>query len=736
MDSSDSNNHNQKFDLARNKTRNTSNNINNDDTMNGNSLPLSNRSTSERLRLAQELESRLFQSPNDRKNRVQLCEHLSDVILSSPSTALEEDCLGRLWRGCFYPRIQELRSRIGKENRKQGNATMFEESLKVFLEEAIKLYEYLESRLKKRLGQEEGEDCLVPCLYRLYIHLGDLLRYSSANHSEVEKTYLKASKLSPGRGNPYNQLAVVAQQHVYPRTCIALYWYARSLLAAVEPFETSRSNLTRLFNFNKTWLTTHGSDQDMMRRFMADFVDFHSNFFLSTLLDKNLDEEFLKTTASPLFENTFSTLLKEQLLSDGLLVKMVAIFIFSTVYKNYKTLSFDSMMIFGTCISSQLRASITIMSNISESAPNIRMMVPLIMLCEWVNTLDRELDSSSFTDFCESLVLLGNSLYCNTPSKLLAENSSKVLWFDRDFEGFSPLHPVPKKGDKKLHGYLTPKQAVEVLGIEKHTLPKVSNDNSVKIGRFLGILQKLSQKKNSLLWDPLAKRFSIRQSSTGIDISAAAPSLSPVGPVAMEDDDCDDEIVYTGAEAAVPTVNAKSPVVIKPPPGFSQTPPPDAGFIPPVKPMLDTHLGVIGGSPLIAQPALASAVLPPPPPPGFDLPFTSNPFVTSTAVKPNPPPGFQPKISVGSEKAMKNEENMFLNNPLRDPLPSFPPLSSSFPFFGTTLPSYIGNKDTNEATTLGNNSSSVWSQQQSLNFDASFGSAPQPPPATKNPFFM
>jgi len=705
-----------------------------------NATPLSNLSVQERLHLAEELESRLRQSSNNKDNvrniRVQLCEHLSDIILSHPDIALKEDCLGRLWHGCFYQRIQELRGLISKEKKKEnGNAGMYEESLKVFLDEAIKLYEFLDKRLKSLLTHEDKEDGLVPCLYRLYIHLGDLLRYSNANHTEVEKTYLKASKLSPGRGNPYNQLAVVAQQHVYPRTCIALYWYARALLASVEPFQTSRSNLTRLFTFNKTCIESHPLEQDKMRRFMADFIDFHS-IFLTDKMDKQQDPDFLKNKTLPLFQNTFSSLLEEQSLSDGLLVKMSAIFIFSTLYKGYKKLSFDSMIIFAKCIASQLRSSVSKFSNVTESTPSIRMIVPLILLCEWVNTLN-VVDSSEFDDFCESLASLANCLYCNIPEKLLGDPSSKLLWIDQDFEGFSPLHPYVKGRNKNLDGFLSPKQAAEVLGIDKNFPPKTCNDNSLKIGRFLRILRSIAQKNNPLLWDPSIKRFST-QSSTGIDITAVAPSFSPaaplVAPTAIDEDDCDDEIVYMGAETSFHTSETKVvPMAIKPPPGFSRTPPPpDTGFILPIKSLSDNappH-GVIGGSPLIGK-STSIGVLPPPPPPGFDQPLTSNPFV-NTGVKLFPPPGFHQKIELGKPD-FPNKEETFLGNRLGFALPPFPAEAPSFPFPAMNYTTFLNNNNISETTKSGNTPSSEWPHQQSLNFDAC---NLQPPPATKNPFFM
>ncbi len=123
---------------------------------------------------------------------------------------------------------------------------------------------------------------IVPSLFRIYIHLGDLHRYSSS-YNAAEKAYLKASNLAPGKGNPYNQLAVCNQINETsttvsatgtggggngngsssssstkstgnPLPAVALYWYCRSLLASHEAFITSKSNLDRLFQANKKWI--------------------------------------------------------------------------------------------------------------------------------------------------------------------------------------------------------------------------------------------------------------------------------------------------------------------------------------------------------------------------------------------------------------------------------------------------------------------------------------------------
>ena len=109
---------------------------------------------------------------------------------------------------------------------------------------------------------------VVPNIYKFLLYLGDIYRYVG-DLDDATTCYAKAIRLAPGRGNPYNQLAVVAQlsdqtaQHTArPLTAVALYWYARSLLAVDEPFGTSKSNVERLFAMNREWVEKNACASD------------------------------------------------------------------------------------------------------------------------------------------------------------------------------------------------------------------------------------------------------------------------------------------------------------------------------------------------------------------------------------------------------------------------------------------------------------------------------------------
>lgn len=338
--------------------------------------------------------------------RLQLCGVLSDVILVDCMLADSSDAIGRLWKICFYTRINQLRSCITREKSRakkrqaagagsEADAAKkmvvdLEKQLKKFLMEAIQLYKYLIERYVKELmplsqsqmsspgemtqqQEEERSFVVISSLFRMHIHLGDLYRYS-ASYNEAEKCYLQSAKLAPGTGNPFNQLAVVAQQSHDAMSAVALYYYARSLMATRSPFETSRPNLERLFQSNRKWLDDHSREDEtthsrgivsvanvagkggnttnsakakksqagewhrkeriaVNRKALARMVDLQWAFYRGVSLDgadDRVDLDGLKKKMSSLDE-TLTNLIGNASLGESLLFKLVSILAFSTL---------------------------------------------------------------------------------------------------------------------------------------------------------------------------------------------------------------------------------------------------------------------------------------------------------------------------------------------------------------------------------------------------------------------
>lgn len=449
------------------------------------------------------------------KTRFELCELLSDIILSDPMFAMRKDISSRLWRGCFYGRIGELRERIGKERNRLKRALTkekaqehekvvaeLEKNLKVFLDEAVVLYDYLINKYqgmllppdsqsqslsqqssssgnssdfstqkrKKRgtadrktnlksvlpIGTSVAEHSVpsgvIPTLHRLLIHLGDLHRYAFAFH-DAEVAYLKTSKLAPGKGNPYNQLAVVAQlkDSSQPMTAVALYWYARSLLAVHDPFVTSRANVGRLFGMNKQWLDKQdGIDDDLSiksvstdgtgsrksqleqakaaksvasRLFLSKFVDLHWDFFRGVRTSdnssskRNSDEVLVRMSS---IIDTFASLLSVSAFGDALLCKMVGINAFSVEIagsseeqkkSNFCMISRMLAKAFTLAHGAALANKIEIFvsrfgkdqakkaskladergqQKLRQGFPSVRFLSPLLLLCEYVATWNND----------------------------------------------------------------------------------------------------------------------------------------------------------------------------------------------------------------------------------------------------------------------------------------------------------------------------------------------------------
>jgi len=431
------------------------------------------------------LEQQLNQLANTKSDeeasrlRMRLCEVVSDIILTEPQFAQRHDCVGRLWRSCFYAPIGVLRKRKAKEQRKKGpNVGRYETSLANFLKEAITLYEYLITQYKDKLviasnnssmsqaqqSQQQSQSQLddsqkpaaskdpagvVPGLFRIYIHLGDLHRYDN-NYGAAQTAYGKASKLAPGVGNPYNQLAVVAQlkDTAAPLNTVALYWYARSLMTTGEPFEIAKANLARLFQSNRDWFhkqptpataaaaaamacSTGGREimaktqrTALSRHFLSQFVDLHFSFFQG-IQDKNERITTTATTTSVSTDNAlvsdefvveqmesildlFTVLLRASAFGDALLCKMVAICAFSETYlsdtnntdataatKNAtQWLARTFTMAFGGCLAEQVLQGLAKIQDQPEKTgnpsksppPSVRLLLPLLLVAEYIET--------------------------------------------------------------------------------------------------------------------------------------------------------------------------------------------------------------------------------------------------------------------------------------------------------------------------------------------------------------
>lgn len=320
--------------------------------------------------------------------RAKLCQVFIDVIVADPVVSHSKDASRRLWHSCFYSRVSELRLELSKEKSRAKKrqvsggdvagsekiVSVVNERLKGSIKEALKLYEWLIDKMLKLLlpmsqsqatdvsensENDDYEHAVVAILYWSHLYMGDLLRYDES-YKQAEETYLKSSKLYPGNGNPFNQLAVVAQSQD-SLSAVALYYYARSMMATQAPSAMSDSNLKRLFTSNAKWLDEHAREDDsfsreifevnenegskadkkaqrdwqqkqktaMNRMALAKFVDLQWSFVKGVSLDSAVFQGVIQDMDSMM--EIFTKLINNASFSESLLCKIVAILSFATL---------------------------------------------------------------------------------------------------------------------------------------------------------------------------------------------------------------------------------------------------------------------------------------------------------------------------------------------------------------------------------------------------------------------
>lgn len=506
--------------------------------------------------------------------RMQLCEILSDILLTDPEFATKNDCIGRLWRGCFYGPIGLLRQRISREKKKKDSPNMskLNRSLNTFISEAITLYDYLVSQYHaKLLGEPGGASVspgpqqssqsesqatshslagVVPGLYRMYIHVGDLYRYDG-KYKEAQQFYGNSSKLSPGRGNPYNQIAVVAQlkDTAAPLNAVALYWYARSLLATHETFEVSKANLARLLQSNREWFHKQPPPPDDVmiegnggremvkaqrsvasRHFLSQFVDLHFSFFQGISATNNegpTDQQVVTQIQEAL--TPLAVLLRNSAFGDPLLCKMVAICAFSEAYRPNEDRLEDPTYtkylarMFTLLLGSRLaeRAAVGLakikdqpekMGNPGKAPSSVRLLLPLLLVCEYVESYpidisDASCMSETTREFCNNAIatfwqqcieVLNILKLLRAPLKINNEDwkNSGLKEFDC-LVGFTPFTSCLKDemSSSRQEGYASIEEAVQVLQLKtaKNSLTQDSatggaacvEEYKVKVARLL-----------------------------------------------------------------------------------------------------------------------------------------------------------------------------------------------------------------------------------------------------------
>jgi hypothetical protein len=440
------------------------------------------------------LEAQLAQNNKGDANKIRtpLCQILADFILTDSTAAYEHNACDRLWTTCFYARLAPLRLQLAKAKRKvsvDNNSKtkqlvqQLEESLQHFLAEATTLYMYLIDKLQDTLllsaaqssqsvtastilGAATTTDhsvftvadvCTVvslPCLYRLRVHLGDLYRYATTNNKgasqrKAEHSYQMACRIGPGHGHAYNQLAVLSSQQSQP--AIALYWYARSLLATAGPFATSHVNLERLLaahvgtnnNLTNSTSTTNDSAPPSCPEFLRQFVMAHATFIL-VRDDNDTDSNDNSDTLVDLFRAVLSNL------SESLVCKLVVIQAFSE------------------SVSDQARAlTVSLATVLAErilDKPAVRLVGPLLLASEYlVKHTDGNDDESQkllTCNFWKQMIAIWNTLQTTHAPAAVPIVGEELIEYC-NLRGYAPFESFLEQ--PLQNGYVSEEQAMELI---------------------------------------------------------------------------------------------------------------------------------------------------------------------------------------------------------------------------------------------------------------------------------
>ncbi|CAJ1955359.1 unnamed protein product [Cylindrotheca closterium] len=669
---------------------------------------------STKLKEAADLEHKLKASSDDNESvalQHSLCEVFGDILMSDPVAAKKNEISGRLWNVCFYSDISQLRSKISRAKRKKDHDDLkrLTREFKRRCEGGVALYDYLGRHFKTKLliqaDQSQTQDIgtqessvddsvegiskslegVVESFFKVYIYLGDLHRYGE-NFSKAEDCYYNAVKLAPGKGNPYNQLAVVTQTKDPKMSCNALHWYCRSILATHQAFGTSPDNLERLFVANKGYLNEHSrnpkppiympekrkSSSELVRAqqqaatksCLAHFVELLHEIIESRKPgdadDKDVDEEATRSRMSDVMAS-FESLLQATAFSDALLFKIVQICAFvceicRTTTPISKELSRDFLLMTGATLATRLNSILTRMLE-KAKAGSVRFLLPYQILCEYLRQIE-ESEGKEHDIFWKSFSEIANLVLKFSIRAKVAPNSY-VLNGDinvplkeyQQLRGYRPFNFL-YKNYAAGNPFISAEDAVDALDLnpsQEHARNSAADINTTKIARFLAICKEYADNDRFPITfsddaysfvEKVAQDEDQDEHIDGADFTGSAPEV-------CDEDDAGDVVVFRAVEEnvsdAFTSKQAQPPLAIPRNPnvaneGESETthmaPPPEvlpppAALLPPPGFTAPMH------NPVSNQ---GRNLLPPMPPQQYPHPGVYGHVVQGYHMAPTPPP--------------------------------------------------------------------------------------------------
>jgi len=463
--------------------------------------------------------------PNPEKlaeDRHSLYGLFGDLLINHhPKYALDKNITDRMW-SCTYDRILPVRLKLQNLKRKperEQERNEVTQEFKMMIDDLIDFYaalklhyvrffdpEILESQSRSHdLSQdveEMNKPSVVSILYKLLICLGDLYRYKK-NAEDAFREYELATFLSPGQGNPYNQIAVL--EITKDSSCNALYYYVRSIKASHKPFETSASNVRRLYSSNLKWLNDNnkaGVSNENHRKFLsklftAQFVELHGLLELG-VDPKNKEKSNIPTKLK--MDSIIQELehfLSKNGLSDNFLCMMVAINAFSA--SECGALAQVLVFRFGTALADRVEVNLNKQLK-AQGGNTVRCLAPLLITCDHILTFDLCEDEAFLSAeeiFWSKVCTIASKLNTTDHSLALEENSLKNQ-LPKEYQvltGFVPFeHFISKPCE-----FISFEDARNLVPKVKDIKSRVKQDNMhtayetrVKLARLLAILEEKS----------------------------------------------------------------------------------------------------------------------------------------------------------------------------------------------------------------------------------------------------
>mmetsp|Transcript_33380 Transcript_33380/g.80765 ORF Transcript_33380/g.80765 Transcript_33380/m.80765 type:complete len:794 (-) Transcript_33380:49-2430(-) len=649
---------------------------------------------SKRLEEAADLEQKLKASKKaeiSAEIQSRLCEVFGDILISDPLAAKRNNVADRLWNTCFYRNISQLRSKISRAKRHKDS-----KGVRIMTKEfdshcagGIKLYEFLESHFRDKIlsqtNQSQTQDSgtqdssvdsvegisksiegVVEIFARVYIYLGDLHRYGE-KFNKAEECYYNAVKLAPGKGNPYNQLAVVTQTKDPKMSCNALHWYCRSILATHQSFNTSPDNLQRLFDTNKGYLNEHSrnpkppiykkpeqkpkgsselvraTQQAATKSCLAHFVDVFYVIVESRKpndADANeVDEEAIRSKMSDVMAS-FESLLQVAAFSDALLFKLVQICAFvyeicRTMTPISKELSRDFLLMTGTTLAIPMNV---ILSRILAKGRggSFRYLLPYQILCEYLSQIEEsegkehDIFWKSFSEIASLILKLSIRDGVAPNSYVLDGDINVPLKEYQQLRGYRPFNFL-YKSYAEGNPYISPEDAIDALDLltskasQEYVRSSALDINTTKAARFLAMCEEYAENEKFpvsfsgdryVFVEKPVRDEAQDEPFDGADFEGSAPAVVDED----DDDDAGDVVLFTGEEKD--GSDASATMQVQPPAASPRNP-----YVADNGDSETTHV------------APAAEVLPPPaallPPPGFTAPMGNQ--VNNQVRNPLPP---------------------------------------------------------------------------------------------------